>query len=313
MRSKLMLMTTVFLLTLQLDFQAATIYASDGTVIDSNTSICANDTYTYETDSNDMFEAEIVSTANNMLQTTLNASNGVIEFEFPANVDKLTAYIYDYTDEGRNLADSYDFTVTDCGYESVVEDYNVAAPLVTFKKSEQTVTFTAPEADNYKLYINQIEENDDQQSKQVKFKDGVADVEVTTDMIQLTETYTDKEGSEIEKFYEVDFTDKQIIRNVKDLQLSVIEPLNYIDVHILLRVLGGLIVLIILYLINLKLLKQYRSKKRYKQRMNEMKAKRREQLVQAKKEQELEKKSKIDEKKSKQKESERLANLENTK
>ncbi len=310
MRSKLMLMTTVFLLMLQLDFQAATIYASDGTVIDSNTSICANDIYTYETESSDMFEAEVVSTADNMLQTTFNASNGAFEFVFPANVEKLSVYIYDYSEEGRNLVDRYDFTVNDCGYESLVEDYKVSAPQVKLSKSELGIEFTEPTVDNYKLYINQVEEDDDQKSKQVKFKDGVADVEVTTDMIQLTETYTNSEGKDIEKFYEVDFTDDVIIRSVKDLELSVIEPMQYIDKNLLVRVLGGFIVLIILYLINLSLTKKYRSKKRYKKRMNEIKEKQRQQAIEKKQEQELEKKRKLAEKKRIKQERERRAKLE---
>lgn len=310
MRSKLMLITTAFILMLQLDVQAATIYASDGSQIADNSNICAYDSYYYEADSSEMLEASIVSTDTRMLLQTVHANDGEIEFVFPSNVSDLSIYVYSFEDNGKQLVDEYELKVSDCGYEETVDKYSTTNPQTKISVDGTTISFTKPELDDYHLYYNQVEENDDGKARELKFKDSVGSVELVSDYFQITEEYTNKDGKEVARYYEINLTDDPIIRKMKKLDLSIIEPMQYIDRVVLIRLFFGLIVLVILYLININLMKTYKAKKEYRRKLKVLKQKRREQIYRQRQEQELEKKKKYAQQKRKQAEQKQRANLE---
>ncbi len=310
MRSKILLITTVFLFMLQLDIKAATIYASDGSEITNNSSICANDSYYYQVDNNSMYEGEVVSTSNKMLLDTFYASNGEIEFIFPANVENLSVYIYEYSNSERQLIDKVEFSISDCGYEVVKDDYKFSAPQTKITLGNDSVIFSEPDVEDYKLYINQLEVDDDGKSNHVKFKEGVATIALDSDVVQLTEEFKNDKNENVTKYYEVDLSDEIIIRRLSELELTVIEPLEYIDVPLLIRTLLGLIVLVVLYLVNILLVKELRAKKEYKRKLKKLKERRRRKIQEAKR-QELELKRRQQAARNKEKqERERRANLE---
>lgn len=310
MRSKLMLSTIGLLLCSGINLSAATIFASDGSTVESDANICANDSYYYQTDNKNMYEADVISANSKVLLSTVNASNGEIEMSFPTNVENLSVYVFEYTDTGKELSDQFDFSISDCGYESIVEDYKTTAPKVGIEKRDSGLGLTAPDLENYKLYINQVEANDDGNSKQVKFKDGKADLTLESDIIQITEEYTNDEGKDKELFFELDLSNDIIIRRLSNLDLSVIAPMDYIDKKILIRIIGGLIALVILYLINIMFVKKYRAKKEYKRKYKELKAKHREQVKQKKLAEDNAKKEKYKQLKQKKLDKEHRANLE---
>lgn len=310
MRSKILLITTVFLFMLQLNIKAATIYASDGSEISNNSNICANDTYYYQVDSASMYEAEVIATSNNMLLDTFYSSNSVLEFVFPANVEDLSVYIFEYTNSDRKLVDKVEFSISDCGYEVITEDYKFNVPQTDITVDNNSIIFSEPTAEDYKLYINQLEVDDDGKSSHVKFKDGVSSIPLDSDVVQLTEEFKNNDGDDVTKYYEVDLSDGIIIRRLSNLELTIIEPLEYIDVPLLIRTLLGLIILVVLYLVNILLVKQLRAKKEYKLKLKKIKERRRQKVKEAKKaELELKRQKQIARNKERQ-ESERRANLE---
>lgn len=310
MKSKLMLSTAALLLATTVSVNASTIYANDGSEVKSNANICANDSYWYQTDSTDMVEADIVDTSSRMLLSTAAAENGEVELSFPSNADDLSVYVYNYTDKGRELTDQFNFKVSDCGYETTVEDYKSVAPKVVVEKTDTGVTLTTPDLQDYQLYVNQIEANDDGKSKKVKFKDGKADLTLESDVIQVTEEYTNDKGNVKEQFYEVDLSDDIIVRKLANLDLSIIKPMDYIDRTVLIRVVVGLIVLVILYLVKISLSKVYRSKKEYKRRYKEIQAKHREQAKQKHLAEQEAKRARYEQLKQRKIDSEHRANLE---
>lgn len=310
MKSKLMLISIGLLLLVSKDFSAATVYASNGTIVENDANICANDSYYYETDSNGMYEADIVSTESRQLLSTSNSLNGEIEFSFPANAGNLTVYVYQYEGNVRTLVDTFKFKISDCGYEVVVDDYKPLSIQTTITKSDIGYQFTKPDLEDYNLYINELEPDDNGTSKKVKFKDGIADLPISTDIIQLTESYINADGKEIEQYFEADLSSDPVIRKISSIQLTVIEPMQYLDRHVLIRIFLGLILLVILYLTNIMLVKQYRAKKEYKRKYALYQQKRREQAREKQQEEQLRKQRKQQIIKQKKLESERRANLE---
>ncbi|WOO87238.1 hypothetical protein RZE82_08980 [Mollicutes bacterium LVI A0039] len=310
MKSKLILVTTMLVLFVQLDFEAATVYTSDGTELDSNSTVCAYDDYYYNTQSSEMFEAEIVDSNSKVLLSTVNAKNGEIKFTFPTNFENLIAYVYTYADGNPQLVEKFEFVVTDCGYEPTVDDYEIIAPQTTFSKSDLGVAFTEPVAKNYKLYINQVEENDDGKSMPVRFDNGVADIELTTDIIQIIEEYTNDSGKKVTKYFEINKEPDIVIRNLSDLDLQVIAPMDYIDKKVLIRILVGLITIIILYLVNMITVKKYRAKREYNRKLKAYKDKRRAQLVKERQIEEFQRKQNIDKIRMVEQDRARRTNLE---
>lgn len=310
MKSKLMLMSIGVLLLVTQDFSASTVYASDGTTVENDSNICANDSYYYQTDTNGMYEADIVSTDTRQLLATSNSSNGEIEFMFPANAGALNVYVYQYTDSQRSLVDTSQFTISDCGYEVVVDDYETLKMQTTITKTEDGYQFTKPDLDDYNLYINELEPNDDGISKKVKFKNDVADIQVATDVIQLSETFISSKGKQKVQYFEIDLSDQMVIREISNIHLNVIAPMEYLDRKILIRIVLGLIVLVILYLMNTMLVKQYRARKEYKRKYELYQKKQREQRRKEQQEELLRKQRKQQMIKQKKLESERRANLE---
>lgn len=310
MKSKLMLIAAFVMLVGQVDYSAATIFASDGSPIDNSANICANDSYFYQTDSSDMYEAKVVGTDTDMLLTTTHAKNGEIEFLFPANVPNLSVYIYDYKQSDATLVDQFEFKVSDCGYESVTEDYKVTTPKTTISLTDQTLTFTEPDNPNYNLYVNPIEENDNGQSTRLKFHDGIATLEMTTNTVQITEDYTSDSGKEVTRYFELDLGEEPIIRKMDNLKLSVIEPMDYISRPHLIRIIAGFIALVILYIAYIRLRKQYKARKQYIRKAKEIKARQKQKLYEKKQAQDLAQKQKLREQKNAQAERERRQNLE---
>lgn len=309
MKRKFILTFVVLVGLVSFDFNAATIYSSDGTEVTDTKDICANNTYSYKTATNGMYEADIVDADNYQLVATSNSQNGEIELTFPSKAGSLVAYIYEYKDQTKTLIDTYKFTVSDCGYDEVVYNYKPFQLQTTIKKTDTGYQFSEPKIEEYNLYINQIEANDDGTSKRVKFKQGVGEVEKASDVIQLTEDYVNKEGKKIENFYEVDFSNAEVIREISDVQLKVIKPMQYIDRKILIRVVSGFIVLVVLYLLNRIFIKQYRARKQYLKKYKKYQEKRIA-AEKKKKMRELElKKRKQEAIKKKRLESERRANL----
>lgn len=305
-----MLLSIGLLLIVSKDLNAATVYASNGTPVESDSNICANDIYYYQTDSNGMYEADIVSTDSRLLVGTSNSTNGEIEFSFPIDAGDLTVYVYDYNGSDRKLVDTIKFTISDCGYEVINDEYKKLTLKTTISKTDLGYQFTQPDLEDYNLYLNQLELDDDGVSKKVKFKDGIANAAITEDKIQLTESYINDKGNEVDQYFEIDLTNDIIIRKISSLDLTVIEPMQYIDRHLLVRMLIGMIVLIILYLINIVLVKQYKAKKAYKRKYKLYQQKRREAALKKRQEEELRKKRKQQMIKQKKLESERRANLE---
>lgn len=310
MKSKLMLSNIALLLATTVSVNAATIYANDGSEVKTNANICANDSYWYQTDSTNMVEADIVDTSSRMLLSTATAENGEIELSFPSNAEELSVYIYDYTDKGRELTDQFEFKVSDCGYETIVEDYKSIVPKVTVEKNDTAVTLIAPDLQDYQLYVNQIEVNDDGKSKKVKFKNGQADLALESDVIQITEEYTNDKGEVKEQFYEIDLSNDIIVRKLSNLELSIIKPMDYIDRSLLIRVIAGLIALVILCLIKISLTKTYRSKKEYKRQYKENQVKKRQQAKQKHLAKQEAKRARQEQLKQRKIDSEHRANLE---
>lgn len=309
MKHKFMATFIALVAFLGIDFNAATIYASNGVEVTNTNNICANDIYTYQTDSDGMYEADIVDTDNRQLLTTVNSQNGEIDLTLPANAGDLTVYIYGYEKQARKLVDTYKFSVSDCGYDEVTKNYKALPIQTKIKKTDTGYQFTEPKAEGYKLYINQIEDNDDGTSKRVKFKKGVADIESTSNVVQLTENYFNVKGKPVENFYEVDFSNGMVIREITDVQLKVIKPMQYIDREVLIRVVIGFIVLVVLYLLKTIFVKRYRARKQYLKKYKKYQEKR---IAEEKKKKmrELElKKRKQEALKQKRLESERRANL----
>lgn len=309
MNRKLILIGVLLLVVGSNDFNAATILASNGEEVTKGASICANDSYFYETDGNGMYEADIVDSNSRQLMATSNSANGEIELSFPANAGDLGVYIYEYDGAEKTLADSFEFSVSDCGYEVVTEDYKAIVPQTTMKKTETGYQFTQPELEDYSLYINELEANDDGVSKKVRFKDGIGEVAITTDLIQLTESYINDEGSVTEHYFEIDLRNDGMVRQISNVKLTVIEPLEYIDIDILIRIVVGFIVLIVLYIVNLTYVKKYRAKKNYKKKYKLYQMKKKEEAKQKREEERLEKERKAKELEQQKLESERRANL----
>lgn len=291
-------------------FNASTVYASDGSVIDKGSVICANDTYRYELDSQVMAEADIIASDDSSYLTSFNANNGVFELIFPANIKNLGIYIYEFESEGKTLLEKVDFEVADCGYESVTEDYKLQKPKVAIEKSDLGIKFTNPEIEGYKLYINQITDDDDGQSKQVHLKSGSAEIELESDVVQITEEYPNQKGELKDYFYEIDLSDDLLVRQIKNTKLSVIEPLKYIDIDTLIRIILGLISLIALWIIKIKLAKKYRFEKRAHKKRKQLRMQQESDKKNAEKEEIIAKQKKLNKQKREKLDSERRANLQ---
>lgn len=311
MKRKLILICVAFTMFASLDFKAATIYATNGSEVTDYGNLCANDSYFYKTENNGMYQAEIINSKNHVLQATSNSNNGEIELVFPANAGELAIKVYEYVNKERTFVETVKVGVSDCGYDSVVDDYNATAPLTTITKTDLGYQFTEPDMENYTLYVNQLETKDDTGTSQsVKFADGVATEEVTADVLQITETYPNKEGKEVNVYYEVDFSNDELeIRKLSSVDLKVIEPMEYIDKKILIRTFIGLIILVILYLLNISFSKRYRARKAYLKKYKLYQEKQKEaQRAQKLRNQELKKKKELAIQQQKL-ESERRANL----
>lgn len=309
MKRKLILISVVFSIFASFEFKAASLYANNGTEVASGSSICANDSYFYKTKSNGMYEAEIIDGKNSTLLATSNSKNGEIELVFPLNASSLTIRIFEYKDQQRSLVDTMEFTVSDCGYEVVKEDYTGSSPLTKITKTDEGYQFTEPEQKNYKLYVNQLEEDDDGTSQKIRFKDGVGKKTITADILQITETYTNDKGKSVKKFYEIDFTDGMVIRELSNIDLNIIEPMDYIDKNILVRIMISMMIIVVLFLMKVVLAKRYNARREYLLKVKRYHERQRELERQQKLKQQQLKKRKEQALRQKQLESERRANL----
>ncbi len=309
MKSKFMLISVMLISMLQHSFYAATIYANDGTEIKTNSTICANDTYYYESGDNGIYEGEIISSNSRILLDTATARDGVLELMFPSNIENISVNINNYGETGRQLVDIYDFTITDCGYEQVVTDFKETKPKVTIEQSGTNLAFSNSD-DNYNLYYNEVDANDDGKFTKVKFKGGEATITPTESIIQLTEVYTNADGEEVTRYFEIEIGENIVVRKLSNLELTIIEPLDYIDISILLRIILGLIVLIILFLINIQLMKKYKAKKVYRKKLKMYRIKKREAEIQKQQRLQAEKRKRYELQKAKKEDQKRRANLE---
>ncbi len=263
MRNKLMFVISILLINLNINLSAANLYSSDYTEIETESVICANDSYYYEANDNGIYEAEIVATDTKMLLSTINSQDGVIEFIFPSNIEKLSLYIYEYTETARTLIDTIEVTISDCGYEQIIDDYSMNTPQTKISLEDNQVIFTKPNLSDYKLYLNEVEADDNGKSRPIIFKEEVGSFEYNQEIIQITEQYTDENNEKQMKFYELDLNTKTI-RELTDFELNPIEPLQLIDKKIVSRILIAGIILIILIVLNIILTRQYKVKKRQK-------------------------------------------------
>ncbi len=309
MKSKFMLISVMLISMLQHSFYAATIYANDDTEIKTNSTLCANDTYYYESGDNGIYEGDIISTNSRILLDTTTARDGVLELMFPSNIENVSVNIYNYGDTGKQLVDIYDFTITDCNYEQVAPDFKETKPKVTIEQSGSNLLLSNSD-DNYDLYYNEVDADDDGKFTKVKFKDGDAVITPTENIIQLTEVYTNDEGKEVTRYFEIEIGENVVVRKLSNLDLTIIEPLDYIDISILLRIIFGLIVLIILYLINIKLMKKYKAKKMYRKKLKKYRIKKREAEMQKQQRLQEEKRKRYELQKAKKEDQQRRANLE---
>lgn len=311
MKSKLMLTTAALLLITQFNYDAAELYGNDGSVVTDGSQICANAEYTFETTSNNNVEANIVSTKDSTLLATANAKNGSVELMFPSNIKDLSVYFYEYTNDDRELLDSVNVTVSDCGYEVVTDDYKSSKPKASFELTDTGITFTMPELTDYKLYVNSLDKDDDGKAAPVHFKDGTGSIETTSDVIQVTEQYVNDDGKDVERYFEIDTSDDIIIiRHLSNLDLQLIKPLEYIDKKTLVYVFLGLIAFVFLYILYLITKKQYNAKKRYKRKIKELKVKKQQEVEEQRKRKLREKKRLLEEQEKKKRDSEHRANLE---
>lgn len=309
MKSKFMLISVMLISMLQHSFYAATIYANDGTEIKTNSTLCANDTYYYESGDSGIYEGDIISTNSRILLDTTTARDGVLELMFPSNIENVSVNIYNYGETGKHLVDIYDFTITDCNYEQVAPDFKETKPKVTIEQSGSNLLLSNSD-DNYNLYYNEVDAADDGKFTKVKFKDGDAVITPTENIIQLTEVYTNDEGKEVTRYFEIEIGENVVVRKLSNLDLTIIEPLDYIDISILLRIVFGLIVLIILYLINIKLMKKYKAKKMYRKKLKSIVSKREKQRCKSNKDYKKKNASVTNYKKQKKEDQQRRANLE---
>ncbi len=310
MKSKFMLISVMLISMLQHSFYAATIYANDGTEIKSNTTICANDTYYYQSGDNGIYEGDIISTNSRMLLSTVTAKDGVLELAFPTSVENISVNVYNYGEKGKQLVDMYDFTVTDCGYEETANELKETTPKVDIEQIDSGLRLTYSAEDDYELYYNEVDAEDDAKFTKVRFKEGSATVPLTESIVQLTEVYTNDEGKEVTRYFEIENSESLVIRKLSNLDLTIIEPLDYIDMNILFRIVVALIFLVILYLINIKLVKKYKAKKNYRKKLKAYRLKKKEadKIKQQKIQQE--KRKRYEMQKAKKEDQKRRANLE---
>ncbi len=279
MRNKLIIIIGLFVANMSIDIVAASIYTSDGSEISNQSSVCANDTYEYVSDKLNI-EMEILMSDRNLLLQSQNAINGNIKFMLPVVDYPLNIRVYNYTDDSKELIDSYNFEVTDCGYEQVVSDFDATVPQVTYTLNNGIISFQVPDIEDYELYINQVEENDDQKSRKLKFKNGVAEYEINEEIIQITEKYPNEEGV-IENHYFEYNTKEDVTRSLSSFTLSVISPLQYINYNLVIRILLALIVLVTLILIKIKLQKKYKKLKRREKRKKAIASQKKKQMMAA--------------------------------
>ncbi len=287
-----------FLLLININsFSAATLYSQDGSSVESGSTVCADAEYYLNFESEGIY-ANIVNSSNNMLLSTINAKNGELTFSFSPDNTKVRLDVYEYANKSNEYLQSIKLNVEDCGYEQVVEPLTSTAPQFSIKRKDGFINLTAPSKfEDYKLYYNFLEEDDNGNSKEVKFKDGVASIEIETNDIQFIEEYTNLKDKEVKRYYEVSLDKFMTIRKLKSLDLSIIEPMSYLDKSILLRILIGLIFFIVLYLVKMFFSRALRAKRRERK----LELKRRQKRALQKQELERQRRQEIERKKQKKK------------
>ncbi len=264
MRTKsIVLMVLVFSQSV-ICLDALSLIGDDGELVDDGATVCANASYYYQTDEANMYEADILN-PNNLLLDTINAKNAQFELIFPTSSSDISVALYEYSDDGKEYVDSIDLKVKDCGYEQLADEYEAINPRFKYSVNENSVTIEKPSNEDYKLYYNYVEEEDAHKFNRIRFDEGTVKLPLTTRYIQFTEEYTNDKGKDIVRYYELDTNEqKPIIRKLSTLELQIIEPLDYIDKDVLIRVLIGLIIFIGLTIIQINLVKKYRRKKKYR-------------------------------------------------
>lgn len=299
---------TILASSIFLNFDASELVTVNGEAVGNN--VCANSSYYYTLDSNSMYEADILNSDTGVLQQTINAQNGSFEFVFPANVESLSIYTFEFTDQGKTLVNNFDLTVSDCGYEVITEDYSNPAPKFDVTVDESNITLSESDLEDYKLYINFVEDGDDHKFTRVRFDEGEAIIPIETNTVQFTETYSGDAGKEIENYYEVDISEPTIIRKLSTLELQIIKPLSYIDKMKLIDVLLGLIILFVLMIFFINTSRKYRIEKKHRQKMIALKKKKEQEKIEAERKAQLLRQKKLAEKKAKIEEKKARQNLE---
>lgn len=274
MKIKLTIFTIVFILLSTYQFQATTLISDNESIAASGDVICANASYYYQGDETKDYQA-LIYNQNGVYLSFTNSTNGVIEFVFPENATAIAIDIYQITNNSKTYIETMDFTVEACGYDQVTDEPATEYPnnTVNFTSTLEgdKMTVTAPELDNYKLLYNVIEENDNGLFTQLEFIEGKAEITLDSDVVQFEEEYTNTEGKTYTKYYEYNTQPVPRFRILTNLNVTVINPVDYIDKSIIMRLLYGLIALVILLIIKIIFSRKYKKKKLYNQKIRAIK------------------------------------------
>lgn len=256
----------VLMLVVPTKVMASEITNESGETISSSDEICANESY-YISSDDKYRNIMVLDSKTKQILDVFNSNASQLEVVFPENTEDVILVSTTYDDNGildPTSEISLPITVSNCGNEAVVDEYDRTSILATTSYDGTNVVLTKPaDVENYSLTYQFVS------SKNAKVEnfdkaDTLTIPMVDETILQISETYTDTNGKDVVTYYEMEVnpsTKTYFIRNIDSFDVKMINKVNVVNKKLVVITLFLLIVAFILNVRYIRARKAYKKEK----------------------------------------------------